>query len=355
MAELDPVVVLGGCGSLGHHIVKKIFEAGSTDVTVFDINISSNVVERAKYIKGSIQSLDDVHALLQKVKPRTIFHTVSPNMLGQRNTNQVFYDGNVNGTKNLLENIARTGTVKALIYTGSSSVIHNNQTDLIFATEDEPYCPASEQTVYYTQTKAEAEQLVLQANRTNGLLTACIRGCTLFGEGDNVMPTQIGTFKSGRGKLQVGSGKNLFDWTYTGNSAYAHVLAAQKLVLIDLTIPPRKEDEDMRVDGEAFVITNDEPWPFWDFVRAVGAAAGYPVTKVEVWVVPSWVFYGIAVCAEWGVWAASLGRRESRLNRQMVKYMGAERTFDISKAKKRLGYRPQVTVREGIEVSFWRM
>lgn len=349
MASLDPVIVLGGCGSLGHHIVKKLFEAGATDVTVFDVNITNNIVQNAKYVKGSIQSADDLHKLLRDVQPVTIFHTVSPAMLGQRNTDQVFFNVNVNGTKNLLENIDKVGTTKALVYTGSSSVIHNNQTDLVFATEDAPYFPAAEQTVYYTQTKAEAEQLVLGANRHNGLLTAVIRGCTLFGEDDNVMPTQIGNAKAGRGKLQVGDGKNLYDWTYTGNSAYAHVLAAEALLRIDATIPPKAADEDMRVDGEAFVITNDEPWPFWEFVRTVGATAGYPVREEDIWVIPAWLFYSMAVLAEWGVWAASLGQKESHLNRQMVKYLTMTRTFDITKAKKRLGYRPQVSVKEGIQ------
>jgi sterol-4alpha-carboxylate 3-dehydrogenase (decarboxylating) len=118
---------------------------------------------------------------------------------------------------------------------------------------------------------------------------------------------------------------------------------------IDASVPPKPEDEDMRVDGEAFVITNDEPWPFWDFVLTVGAKAGYPVKKEEVWVVPAWAFYAMAVAAEWGVWAVSFGKKESNLNRQMVKYMTINRTFDITKAKKRLGYRPQVGVEEAIQ------
>jgi sterol-4alpha-carboxylate 3-dehydrogenase (decarboxylating) len=348
MASLDPVIVLGGCGSLGHHIVKKLFEAGSTDITVYDVNISHNTVPRVNYVKGSITSSSSLVKLLQDVKPVTIFHTVSPSMLGQKNSNQTFFNVNVTGTATLLESITKVGTTKALVYTSSSSVIHNNRTDLVFATEDAPYCPASEQTVYYTQTKAEAEQLILRANRTNGLLTAVIRGCTLFGENDNVMPTQIGNAVAGRGKLQVGEGKNLYDWTYTGNAAHAHILAAQALLRVDASTPPRPEDEDMRVDGEAFVITNDEPWPFWDFVRAVGAEAGYPVKEEDTWVIPAWLFYAMAVVAEWGVWAISFGQKESHLNRQMVKYLTMNRTFDISKAKKRLGYRAEVSVQEGI-------
>lgn len=115
--------------------------------------------------------------------------------------------------------------------------------------------------------------MILGANRKNGLLTAVIRGCTLFGEGDNAMPTQIGSAKSGRGWLQVGGGKNLYDWTYIRDAALAHLLR------VDTTKPPRSEDEDKRVDGEAFVITNDEPWPFWEFIRTVGATAGYPTRK----------------------------------------------------------------------------
>lgn len=36
--------------------------------------------------------------------------------------------------------------------------------------------------------------------------------------------------KSGKSKwVQIGTGKNKFDWTYVENAAYAHVLAADKL------------------------------------------------------------------------------------------------------------------------------
>jgi sterol-4alpha-carboxylate 3-dehydrogenase (decarboxylating) len=202
--------------------------------------------------------------------------------------------------------------------------------------------------VYYTTTKAVAEKMVLEANRKHGLLTAAIRGCLLFGEDDNVMPTHIGNAKSGRGWLQVGDGKNLVDWTYTGNVAHAHVLAAEALVQIDVNSVPLAEDEDMRVDGEAFVITNDESWPFWKFIRTVGATAGHPIKDEDVCVVPSWIFYALTVAAEWGIWCISFCRRGSQLIRIMVRYLTMTRTFDISKAKKRLGYRPQVSIEDGI-------
>jgi len=229
MASIDPVLVVGGCGSLGHHIVNKLFEAGASDVTVFDLNITHNIIPKAKYVQGSIQNSQDVLQVLKSTRPRTIIHTASPAMLGQRNTRQIFYNVNVNGTKILLESIAQFGVTKALVYTSSSSVVHNNLTDLILATEDLPYCGASEQTVYYTQTKAEAEKMILASNRHHGLFTAVIRGCTLFDENDHVIPTQISSAKAGRGRIQISDGKNLYDWTYVGNAAQAHTMTSHML------------------------------------------------------------------------------------------------------------------------------
>ena len=60
----------------------------------------------------------------------------------------------------------------------------------------------------------------------------------------------------------------------------------------------RKEHD--RIDGEAFLITNDECYRFWDFVHAIAAAAGYPTspTKVEeLRNIPRWVGLSIGFVA----------------------------------------------------------
>jgi len=85
--------------------------------------------------------------------------------------------------------------------------------------------------------------------------------------------------EAGKNRFQIGSGDNLFDWTYVGNVARAHILAAKVLLLQSssasrTTLP--------RVDGEAFFITNGDPMPFWDFVRAIGDAAGFPVNRKDL-------------------------------------------------------------------------
>ena len=190
--------------------------------------------------------------------------------------------------------------------------------------------------------------MIRKANRKHGLLTCALRCTTLYGEGDNTtIPQMVGNAQTGRGKMQVGTGENMFDFTYLGNAAYAHRLAAKKLIELDAEATPPPEDE--RIDGEVFVITNDEPWRFWDFVRAVGTAAGCGVKKEDVRVVPTWAYYVIAVVAEWAVWLFTLGRKESQINRKMIRFFSMTNTFDITKAKQRLGYVPQWSTQESID------
>lgn len=97
------------------------------------------------------------------------------------------------------------------------------------------------------------------------------------------------------------------------------------------------------------MLTDKQPWKFWDFVRAVGTAAGCGVRKEDVKVVPTWVYYAMADIVEWRVWLFTFGREESQMNREMVRFFRVTNTFDISKARARIGYHPQWTIQEGID------
>jgi sterol-4alpha-carboxylate 3-dehydrogenase (decarboxylating) len=122
--------------------------------------------------------------------------------------------------------------------------------------------------IWWSGTKGQAEFMFLQANRQHGLLTTALRCTTLYGEGDNTtIPQIVGNAQAGRGRMQVGDGQNMFDYTYLGNAAYAHRLAAMKLIDIDVTASPPAEEK--RVDGEVFIITNDE------VCRALQTQAGW--------------------------------------------------------------------------------
>jgi len=147
----------------------------------------------------------------------------------------------------------------------------------------------------------------------------------------------------GKTGFQLGENTNLFDFTYVENVAHAHCLAARALLATSqLNIIPLDHE---RVDGEAFLITNDSPTPFWDFARAIFAAAGSNKGTEHVWVIGKDVGLLLGGVMEWVMWAIG---RPSKLTRRQVRYSCMTRYYDISKAKKRLGYLPIVSLQEGI-------
>jgi sterol-4alpha-carboxylate 3-dehydrogenase (decarboxylating) len=162
-----------------------------------------------------------------------------------------------------------------------------------------------------------AEDLIQGANGHNSLLTTRLRGSLLFGEGDTTTtPQMIANARTGRAIFQIGDGTNLFDFAYIGNTAYAHILAAEALLReSDGRAAP---DGPLKVNGEAFFITNDEHWPFWEYIRAVATEAGHPVPTEKVRVVPVAVYYMFNVILEWVVWAFTFGCKEPAINRRMV-------------------------------------
>lgn len=239
--------------------------------------------------------------------------------------------------------------MKAFVYTSSASVLHDSWSDKTDIDETMPLLYLPVQIEVYSHTKALADQLVLDTNSDakGGMRTVSIRPSGIFGEGDATAQAFVDTAAAGKFKFQMGNGKNLFDWTFNYNVVHAHFLAAQALLKSHVQQP----SNDMRVAGEGFIITNDEHMPFWDFARALGDAAGYPTRIEDVMSIPKFVALPMAVIAEWVTWITSFGRKKSGLNRVGIRFSCMTRTYRIDKAKRVLGYKPLVSMREAIQRS----
>ncbi|MCJ1240353.1 erg26, C-3 sterol dehydrogenase [Varicellaria rhodocarpa] len=346
--ELDSVLVVGGCGFLGHHIVSQIVQSSpSSKISVLDLRTNHNRIQGVSYYDGDITSATAVNTILEAAKPTVIIHTASP-VVSKSNVN-IYEKVNVNGTRNLLECAGKVG-VKAFVYTSSASVVHDSVSDLVDADESLPVLRTPQQTEIYSHTKGVADDLVLAANRKyGGMLTVSIRPAGIFGEGDvQMIPNMLKVYYDGKTKFQLGDNKNVFDFTYVGNVAHAHILAAKKLLAESVRsgTPANK-----RIEGEAFFVTNDEPVHFWDFTRAVWRAAGDTSDPKRAIVVPKAVGLVVATLVEWIVWIIFFGTREPSLTRQKIKFSCMTRTYRIDKIKKKLGYEAQVTMDEGIKKS----
>lgn len=190
------------------------------------------------------------------------------------------------------------------------------------------------------------------------MLTCAVRPAGIMGEKDTLLSHKmleqgyVGSNFSLR--CQLGENNNLFDFTYVGNVAYGHLLAARGLLLTAARYQAGQDAplDHERIDGEAFNITNDAPMYFWDFAHALWALLGRPIEPSQVWPLPEGLLHTVGAISE--AIFALLGR-EPRLNRKAVRYSCMTRFFSCSKAKSRLGYEPIVDMDEAIArtVSYW--
>ncbi|CAO2656715.1 Nn.00g055180.m01.CDS01 [Neocucurbitaria sp. VM-36] len=343
--SLGKVVVVGGCGFLGSHIVSYIVKHHpQTQVAVLDLRTSSNRNASANisYHDGDITDDVAMKALFSQIRPDAVIHTASPHFDLKP---EIHEKVNVQGTKNLLQAAQHAG-VKAFVYTSSASVVLDAVTELVNADERWPLVTGKAQPEYYTTTKAYAETAVLEANRKpENFLTCAIRPAGIFGEGDvQLLPKMVAAYRKGQTKFQVGDNNNLFDFTYVENVAHGHVLAVVALLQTHKILPTVPLDTE-RVDGEAFFITNGEPVYFWDFARAVWHEAGDRLPLKSVWHLSADVAWTIGTILEYAFWV--LGKTPN-LTRAQVRYSSMSKYHSVGKARQRLGYAPLVSLDEGI-------
>ncbi|KAL9120638.1 MAG: hypothetical protein Q9187_002806 [Circinaria calcarea] len=354
---LGPVVVVGGCGFIGFHIVCSLLEdPDCTSIAVFSRNPTRNRLPGVSYHAVDITDRQSVSSMLAKIQPRVIIHTASPTAFSSSASSLIHHNVNIDGTANLLACASETPSVLAFVFTSSTSVVTGKE--YVNVDESRSILDASSKADSYTKSKAIAETLVLAANNPSadngaGFRTASIRPCGVYGERDmQLISSALETLEKPAGaRVQFGDNQNLVDWCYAGNAASAHVLAAKALLAgtVDPNMP--------KVDGEAFFITDGAPLPMWDFVRKIWSAAGDKTTKDQVWVIPAKVALALASTTDWLFWVFTLGTKQPYIfTRDRIEYVCSTRTFSIQKAKERLGYVPiqdiDGGIRKGVE---WAM
>ncbi|KAJ6783894.1 hypothetical protein PWT90_04945 [Aphanocladium album] len=345
--DLGKVLVVGGNGFLGHHIVNQaIDDWHCRKVSSVDLRCDRNRRSDADYHECDITDSAKLAALFDKIRPDVVIHTASPIASDNAVQKELFRKVNVDGTQSVIE-ACQKAHVKALVYTSSASVVSDFQTDLYNADERWPVIRAPQQIEYYSETKAAAEALVTKANRAEpapSFLTTSIRPAGIFGEGDiQALAGLLDAYRTGKSKVQLGENNNIFDFTYVGNVAHAHLLAARLLLATAAAATTPLDHE--RVDGEVFFVTNDEPVYFWDFARAVWRAAGNQAGTEGVWQISRDMSVFLGMASEI---FNSIVQKKPTFTKQRAILSTMTRYYNITKAKMVLGYEPQWTLQEGV-------
>lgn len=316
-------LVTGGGGFLGKAIVKLLIERGDT-VRSFSRNEHPALTKiGAEHCRGE---LGDPDAVLHAAEGCDIvFHVAAK--AGVWGPYEEFYRTNVVGTKNVIE-ACRQHNIQRLVYTSSPSVVFDG-TDMEGVDESAPYPKHFE--AFYPQTKAEAEQLVLQANDAH-LATVALRPHLIWGPEDNHLVPRI-LDRGAKGALRrIGTRDCLADTIYIDNAATAHLQAADQL------------DIGSVVSGKAYFLSQGEPLPIWDIVDRILNAGGIPTVSGTI---SPKLAYGIGWTLE-KIYGLCGIKSEPRMTRFVAKELSTAHWFDISAARTDFGYTPTVSFDEGM-------
>jgi len=240
---------------------------------------------------------------------------------------------NVGGTSNVLA-VARARGITRVVYTSTPSVVHAGD-DVAGLDESAPY--ATHFSTPYPESKAIAERAVLAANGTrlpNGeaLATCALRPHLVWGPGDtNLVPRIVERARAGRLAL-VNGGSSTIDATYIDSCVYAHLCALDHLA------------PDAACAGKPYFIAQGEPTTVRALVLGIVGAYGITARPRSI---PLPIAKLAGTLIETG-YRIARSKNEPPLTRFVAEQLGTSHWFDLSAAKRDLGYAAPVTTAEGL-------
>jgi nucleoside-diphosphate-sugar epimerase len=317
------ILVTGGNGFLGRHLVQSLLERGDR-VRVLSVpgeDVSWLEGRGATVYRGDICRPETLSAPVEGVD--AVVHLAG--MLGIWRPLSEYRAVNVTGTENVCraalgQRVDRVVHLSSLLVYGMDlgAVVH----------EDFPLVPLREP---YTLTKAQGDQVVQRMITTEGLPAVIIRPGTMFGPADRVNFGRIADrLSAGKGVI-IGRGDNALPMVYVTDVVQSLLLAL----------------DHERAIGQAFNITNDEPLTQQEFFDATAVEIGANPPRLHI---PYRPLYATAFASE-RLAMMTRARLQPVVTRQGVKLYGTDNRHAIEKARRELGYTPRVSLREGIRLA----
>jgi dTDP-alpha-D-glucuronic acid decarboxylase len=311
---MSNVVVTGGYGFIGSHLVSALLDRGDS-VTVFDFakNNSDTTIDfdrhaNFRFVQGDVT---DLTALEKALPPGvdTVFHLAA--VVGVKNYLSDplrVLDVNAIGTRNVLELSHRHGT--RVVFASTSEVFGKNPNPPFSEDDDRVLGSTKTARWSYSTSKAMAEHLVFAMHAAYGLPVTVVRYFNVYGPRQSpifVISQSIHRILNGHPPLPYDSGEQSRCFTYVDDAVAGTLLASESSAAI----------------GEAFNIGSMTETTVRDVVALVIKIANVDsVSGAEA----------IDTAARYG------GRYEDI----------ARRIPDSTKAQRKLGWRLQIDVEEGL-------
>lgn len=314
------ILVTGAGGFIGHHLCQDLASHGH-EVTGVDLHFPGNVHNRVhENLSPVVCDFRDakMDPLLEGIE--VVFHLASAH-LQTGVPDAEYWNINVHALRPLLEISLRRGVVH-FVHVSSVGVYGN--LNAWPADEETPCEPQS----IYGETKLAGECEVTKFARESGIPVTIIRPAWVYGPG---CPRTAKIYRAllKRHFVFIGKGSNLRHPIYIADMLDAFRLAMES---------PAKGVTTYLIAGEQVVTANE-------LVDTFCRALDVPRPGIRI---PYWTGVGIATCSEF---LFRLIGKEPPISRRSLEFFDTNNAFDISKAKKGLGFHPGYTLMDGLRDS----
>jgi nucleoside-diphosphate-sugar epimerase len=317
------VLVTGANGFTGSYVCKHLVQRGDRVRALVRKTGNLDLLKGVdvEYVHGDLAGDSLNEALAAALKGVEVIYHLAAVYRTEGVPKKYFWQVHVDGTRRLLE-AARRSNVTRFVHCSTVGVqgeIKNPP-----ATEEAPYAPGD----LYQESKVDGEKLVRRFFQEHDFPGVVVRPVGIYGPGDMRFLKLFKFIYNGKFRM-LGSGKVLYHMTYVDDLARGILLAGEKKEAL----------------GQVFTIGGNGYLTLAELVERVAAALKVPVPRKSFPVWPVWLAGLLCeiACRPFGL--------EPPLYRRRVEFFIKDRAFDISKAKRLLGYQPQVDLDTGLRLT----
>ena len=315
-------MVTGATGFTGFNLCTRLVADGESVVAWVRASSDTQPLEDLG-VEVRVVDICDGNAVREHLQGfQTIYHIAAAFRVEHADIDE-FRRVNVGATGNLLEAATAAGVER---FVHCSTVGVQGGIDDPPATEEYRYAPGD----HYQVSKMEGEKLARQ-HAESGAPVSIVRPAGIYGPGDTRFLKLFRPISRGR-FVMIGSGEVLYHLTYIDDLVDGIALAGRKPEAI----------------GESFTLAGPRFTTLKELVDAIAAAVGVPPPRLRVPYRP--VYWASVLCEK----ACRLVGVDPPLYPRRVEFFDKDRAFDISKARRVLGYAPAVDLEEGLaETAAW--
>ena len=315
------VLLTGGTGFIGRYLVKELASQGALcRVLIRPTSDTSalNGLAGVELWKGDLTQPQTLVGIAEGVD--YVFHLAAEGHISAMSEEAFnkFTRVNVDGTKNLLTE-CRDHKVNKFIHFSSTAAMGLIKKKLVNESDaPRPVTP-------YQKSKLKSEQVALQLGKDFVIPTVVVRPCMIYGIGGKGEFYKISQLMHKGMFPRVGRGRNLTPLIHVKDVVQGSIKAMKN-----------------GIPGEIYLLASDRSIDLNEMrhfiMEAWGTKAIYPYVPVKAMFFIAWCFELLA----------KLNGKAPIATRQNVYSTVWDRQFSIGKAKRELGYTPNINFREGI-------